>query len=177
MKCPLCHNNGLKVIETYRHKDEGIRRRRKCHQCGFRITTEERPIAWVGWYRTHQTNEGMRGQNQEFASIAELLRVWSELLGDTALPVRDLYGRITACESGAPVYPALTNAALALMGSLPGWGVRELGYKLRKWSGRTIAGRRLSNVGMVWSGVLWRVEPADGLETRNIPICGDCRHG
>ncbi len=44
MKCPLCHNNGLKVIETCRHKDEGIRRRRECRKCHFRITTEERPI-------------------------------------------------------------------------------------------------------------------------------------
>ncbi|QBP18676.1 transcriptional repressor NrdR [uncultured bacterium] len=43
MRCPHCHKNGSRVIDS-RPTDGGsvIRRRRKCENCGFRYTTFER---------------------------------------------------------------------------------------------------------------------------------------
>lgn len=43
MKCPQCHNNSSRVVDS-RPADDGhaIRRRRECEQCGYRFTTFER---------------------------------------------------------------------------------------------------------------------------------------
>ena len=43
MKCPNCHQNGSRVVDS-RPADNGhaIRRRRECENCGFRFTTFER---------------------------------------------------------------------------------------------------------------------------------------
>ncbi|MCC7665676.1 transcriptional regulator NrdR [Liquorilactobacillus satsumensis] len=43
MKCPRCHHNGSRVVDS-RPADGGhvIRRRRECEACGFRFTTFER---------------------------------------------------------------------------------------------------------------------------------------
>lgn len=43
MKCPKCHEEGSRVVDS-RPADEGhaIRRRRECTNCGFRFTTFER---------------------------------------------------------------------------------------------------------------------------------------
>lgn len=43
MKCPACHHNGSKVVDS-RPADlnKSIRRRRECESCGFRFTTFEK---------------------------------------------------------------------------------------------------------------------------------------
>ncbi len=43
MKCPHCHKNGSRVVDS-RPSDDGhaIRRRRECENCGYRFTTFER---------------------------------------------------------------------------------------------------------------------------------------
>ncbi|WP_141431995.1 transcriptional regulator NrdR [Bacillus sp. 03113] len=43
MKCPSCHNNNTRVLDS-RPVDEGrsIRRRRECEACGYRFTTFEK---------------------------------------------------------------------------------------------------------------------------------------
>ncbi|GEL14251.1 transcriptional regulator NrdR [Pediococcus cellicola] len=43
MRCPHCHHNGSRVVDS-RPTDDGrvIRRRRECEACGFRFTTFER---------------------------------------------------------------------------------------------------------------------------------------
>ncbi|AUJ30136.1 MAG: transcriptional regulator NrdR [Liquorilactobacillus hordei] len=43
MRCPKCHHNGSRVVDS-RPADDGhvIRRRRECEACGFRFTTFER---------------------------------------------------------------------------------------------------------------------------------------
>lgn len=43
MRCPKCHHNNSRVVDS-RQADEGraIRRRRECENCGFRFTTFER---------------------------------------------------------------------------------------------------------------------------------------
>ncbi len=43
MKCPSCHNNGTRVVDS-RPVDEGksIRRRRECEDCQYRFTTFEK---------------------------------------------------------------------------------------------------------------------------------------
>jgi len=52
MKCPACHHNGTRVVDS-RPVDENksIRRRRECESCGFRFTTfekvEEMPLIVV----------------------------------------------------------------------------------------------------------------------------------
>ena len=43
MKCPHCHRNGSRVVDSRPSEDGSfIRRRRECVQCGFRFTTFER---------------------------------------------------------------------------------------------------------------------------------------
>lgn len=42
MKCPACHNEDTKVIDSRTLGDEtAIRRRRECEKCGFRFSTIE----------------------------------------------------------------------------------------------------------------------------------------
>lgn len=41
MKCPQCHNNSSRVVDS-RPADDAIRRRRECEKCGYRFTTFER---------------------------------------------------------------------------------------------------------------------------------------
>ena len=43
MRCPHCHKNGSRVVDS-RPSEDGtfIRRRRECIHCGFRFTTFER---------------------------------------------------------------------------------------------------------------------------------------
>ncbi len=41
MKCPYCHSNNSRVIDT-REVPDGIRRRRECNDCHQRFTTYER---------------------------------------------------------------------------------------------------------------------------------------
>ncbi|MHA8138565.1 transcriptional regulator NrdR [Lactobacillaceae bacterium Scapto_B20] len=43
MKCPHCHKNGSKVVDSRPTNDGSvIRRRRECEHCGYRYTTFER---------------------------------------------------------------------------------------------------------------------------------------
>lgn len=41
MKCPFCGSDDLKVLETRNSKDNRVRRRRECTNCGRRFTTYE----------------------------------------------------------------------------------------------------------------------------------------
>lgn len=42
MKCPFCHHEETKVIDSRASEDFEIRRRRECLQCGRRFTTYEK---------------------------------------------------------------------------------------------------------------------------------------
>ena len=44
MRCPYCHNNNSKVLDTTHDSHGGIRRRRECLECGQRFSSQERPI-------------------------------------------------------------------------------------------------------------------------------------
>jgi transcriptional repressor NrdR len=44
MRCPYCHNDDSKVIDTTHDSHGGIRRRRECLSCGQRFSSYERPI-------------------------------------------------------------------------------------------------------------------------------------
>jgi len=44
MRCPYCSNNESRVIDTSQDHRGGVRRRRKCENCGQRFSTFERPI-------------------------------------------------------------------------------------------------------------------------------------
>jgi transcriptional repressor NrdR len=44
MRCPYCHNEDSKVIDTTHDSHGGIRRRRQCLKCGQRFSSYERPI-------------------------------------------------------------------------------------------------------------------------------------
>jgi transcriptional repressor NrdR len=44
MRCPYCHNDDSKVIDTTHDNHGGIRRRRECLGCGQRFSSYERPI-------------------------------------------------------------------------------------------------------------------------------------
>ena len=44
MRCPYCHHDDSKVIDTTHDSHGGIRRRRECLNCGQRFSSYERPI-------------------------------------------------------------------------------------------------------------------------------------
>ena len=44
MYCPFCQSDSSKVIDTAHDKRGGVRRRRKCSDCGDRYTTYERAV-------------------------------------------------------------------------------------------------------------------------------------
>ncbi|HBG74246.1 MAG: transcriptional regulator NrdR [Chloroflexi bacterium GWB2_49_20] len=44
MRCPYCHNNNSKVLDTTHDSHGGIRRRRECLACGQRFSSLERSI-------------------------------------------------------------------------------------------------------------------------------------
>jgi len=44
MRCPYCHNEQSRVIDTSHDARGGIRRRRECENCGQRFSTYERAI-------------------------------------------------------------------------------------------------------------------------------------
>lgn len=44
MRCPYCHAENTKVLDTTHDSHGGIRRRRECIQCGQRFSTLERAI-------------------------------------------------------------------------------------------------------------------------------------
>lgn len=44
MRCPYCHNEYTRVLDTTHDQRGGIRRRRECEKCHQRFSTYERPI-------------------------------------------------------------------------------------------------------------------------------------
>src|SRR5512137_1726482 len=44
MRCPYCHHDDSKVLDTTHDSHGGIRRRRECLNCGQRFSSYERPI-------------------------------------------------------------------------------------------------------------------------------------
>ena len=44
MRCPYCHRDNSKVLDTTHDSQGGIRRRRECLDCGQRFSTYERAI-------------------------------------------------------------------------------------------------------------------------------------
>ncbi|HEY5574732.1 MAG TPA: transcriptional regulator NrdR [Anaerolineales bacterium] len=44
MRCPYCHNERSKVVDTSHDTRGGVRRRRECINCGQRFSTYERAI-------------------------------------------------------------------------------------------------------------------------------------
>ena len=44
MRCPYCHHDSSKVIDTSHDTRGGVRRRRECEECGQRFSTYERAI-------------------------------------------------------------------------------------------------------------------------------------
>lgn len=47
MRCPYCANKESRVIDTSQDARGGVRRRRKCENCGQRFSTYERPTLAV----------------------------------------------------------------------------------------------------------------------------------
>jgi len=44
LRCPYCHNEYTRVLDTTHDQRGGIRRRRECEKCHQRFSTYERPI-------------------------------------------------------------------------------------------------------------------------------------
>lgn len=41
MKCPKCEKPGVRVTDSRQSEETVVRRRRKCHECGYTFTTYE----------------------------------------------------------------------------------------------------------------------------------------
>lgn len=100
--------------------------------------------------------------NDEMVAMGALLEAWHEALGPRAVGAGELLEEIRAMQSDEgeawrPLHPALAEAAARALGPTETWGVRELGYRLRAWSGRIVNGLRLVSDGKGKQGVRWRV--------------------
>lgn len=121
-----------------------------------------RPLIWTGWKDPLAAAEGLRGQDHEYQGMADLMRSWLELFGGAAISAAELYENITSnggayAGGGRSVHPALSDAAVTVMGNPGRWGSRELGYKLRSWSERIVEGHKVVSGGRGRRGVKWKV--------------------
>lgn len=87
MKCPTCHHNGTRVLDS-RPVDEGksIRRRRECEECQYRFTTfekvEEIPLIVVKKKGSGKNSAKIRffgGSSKRVKSALFLFRNWRRL--------------------------------------------------------------------------------------------------
>jgi hypothetical protein len=122
-----------------------------------------RPLLWAGWEDPLTPAGSMREQDHEFGGMSDLLAAWYDQPDWRVLTAAELYEHITArvpinAADYGPRDPALTDAAVTVMGQMGRWSPKELGYRLRQWSGRIINGYRVVNQGKSKRGVIWRVE-------------------
>ena len=122
-----------------------------------------RPLMWAGWPDPLGPAGSMREQDHEFGGMVDLLVTWSEIPGKQEATAAELYDMITArvpLMGGdyGPQYPGLQDAAVTVLGAIGKWSPKELGYRLRQWSGRIVSGYRVVRGGKSKQGVKWRVE-------------------
>lgn len=122
-----------------------------------------RPLMWAGWPDPLGPAGSMREQDHEFGGMVDLMVSWSEIQGKQEATAAELYELITArvpLMGGdyGPQYPALQDAAVTVLGAIGKWSPKELGYRLRQWSGRIVSGYRVVHGGKSKHGVKWRVE-------------------
>ena len=123
-----------------------------------------RPLIWAGWPDPLTPAESLREQDHELSGMRDLLIAWQEAQPEpcTAAELSALIrSQVPRFGEGYDAqWPALRDAAVTVMGDLPRWGPRELGYRLRAMAGRLFAGRRVVKAGTAShnKGVLWRVE-------------------
>ncbi|WJY27990.1 MULTISPECIES: transcriptional regulator NrdR [Sporosarcina] len=103
MKCPACHYNGTRVVDSRpAEENSSIRRRRECEKCSYRFTTfekvEEAPLIVV-------KKEGTR---EEFTG-EKLLR-----------------GLVRACEKRPVPLEDLQNIVLSIEQELKSRGISEI---------------------------------------------------
>ncbi len=103
MKCPACHFNGTRVVDSRpAEENSSIRRRRECEQCNYRFTTfekvEEAPLIIV-------KKEGTR----------------EEFTGEKVLR-----GLIRACEKRPVPLESLKNIVTSIEKELKSRGISEI---------------------------------------------------
>lgn len=128
-----------------------------------------RPLMWAGWPDPLVPAEAMRDQDHELTGMRDLLAAWLAARPEpcTAAELADLIrSRVPLMGEGwAAQYPALTEAAVQVMGEPSKWGGRELGYRLRAMQGRLLGGLRIVKVGERKNVARWRVESLQAKET------------
>jgi transcriptional repressor NrdR len=103
MRCPKCHNNGTRVLDSRPiHDGSSIRRRRECEKCNYRFTTfeniEESPLVVV-----------KKGGNREEFNKEKILR-----------------GLIRACEKRPVPLEELERIVMKVEQSLRNTGLSEI---------------------------------------------------
>lgn len=107
-----------------------------------------RPLIWAGWPDPLGPAAGMREQDQEFDAMADLMRAWAVASKGAALTAAELYALITEqiprLSGGSGLaWPELHEAATTAFGDLGRLSPKDLGYRLRQWSGRILGGMRI----------------------------------
>ena len=106
-----------------------------------------RALIWAGWPDPLEPAQGMREQDQEFDAMADLMLCWHDVAKGpvTAAELYALMIEQVPKFSGGHVlaHPALHEAATSAFGDLGRLSPKDLGYRLRQWSGRILQGRRI----------------------------------
>lgn len=121
-----------------------------------------RALIWAGMPDPLRPAEAMRDQDHELVGMRDFLREWRAVHPDpiTAAELSELIrSRVDSFREGStPEHSDLQDAAVQVMGDLPKWGARELGYRLRAMAGRIFDGRRVAKASKSKGGARWLVE-------------------
>ena len=120
-----------------------------------------RPLIWAGFADPLLPAQDMREQDHELATMRDFLREWQAGIPDP-VTAAELTEAIRAKEptiggDWVPKYPGLQEAAIQIMGDLPKWGARDLGYRLRALTGRMFDGLRIVKKPKTIGGIQWYV--------------------
>ena len=124
-----------------------------------------RPLVWAGFPDPLHRARELREEDHEFLGMRALMEEIERLYGKegrTAAEIMDAARDTFQRENGAfePVNPDLHAAMAMLLGDGPRANASALGYKLRSWHGRIIAGRRIGKAPKHGHMVRWRIERA-----------------
>lgn len=125
-----------------------------------------RPLMWAGWPDPLDPAAAMRDQDHELTGTGDFLRAWLDAhpqpltASELSELIRERVPRIS--DGWMPAHPALTEAAIQVMGDLNKWGGRELGYRLRERQNRLYGGLRIVKTKKSKRGMMWIVENVQG---------------
>lgn len=111
MYCPVCRGQSTKVLDSRDSRDNGIRRRRQCLECGHRFTTRERVEATMpvvlkrsGARQTFDRQKLLSGlklacrkrpvDDESLEAIVHAVELWAATRGEREIQAEEIGERV-----------------------------------------------------------------------------------